>query len=44
MRRYYVDWFKIFADVIGDLGGVSVGTQFAIFTYRDYDDPAGAKR
>jgi len=40
VRRYYVDWFKTFADIIGDLGGASVGTQFAIFTYRDYDDPA----
>ena len=29
---------KTFADIIGDLGGSSVGTQFAIFTYRDYDD------
>ena len=34
VRRYYVDWFKTFAD----LGGHSVGTQFAIFTYKDYDD------
>jgi hypothetical protein len=40
VRRYYVDWFKTFADIIGDLGGRSVGTQFAIFTYRDFDDPA----
>ncbi len=40
VRRYYVDWFKTFADIIADLGGVSVGTQFAIFTYRDFDDPA----
>lgn len=39
VRRYYVDWFKTFADIIGDLGGQSVGTQFAIFTYRDFDDP-----
>ena len=39
VRRYYVDWFKTFADIIGDLGGASVGTQFAIFTYKDYDDP-----
>jgi len=38
VRRYYIDWFKTFADIIGDLGGTSVGTQFAIFTYRDYDD------
>lgn len=40
VRRYYIDWFKTFADIIGDLGGTSVGTQFAILTYRDYDDPA----
>ncbi|MCG6903260.1 MAG: sugar phosphate isomerase/epimerase [Rhodobacter sp.] len=39
VRRYYVDWFKTFADIIGELGGRAVGTQFAIFTYRDYDDP-----
>ncbi|MCB1466864.1 MAG: aminotransferase [Rhizobiaceae bacterium] len=38
VRRYYVDWFKTFADTIAELGGVSVGTQFAIFTYRDFDD------
>ena len=40
VRRYYVDWFKTFADIIGDLGGMSVGTQFAILTFRDFDDPA----
>lgn len=40
VRRYYVDWFKTFADITADLGGHSVGTQFAIFTYKDYDDPA----
>ena len=39
VRRYYVDWFKTFADIAGDLGARSVGTQFAIFTYRDFDDP-----
>lgn len=39
VRRYYIDWFKTFADIIADLGGRSVGTQFAILTYRDYDDP-----
>lgn len=39
VRRYYIDWFKTFADIIGDLGGHSVGTQFAIFTYQDYDAP-----
>jgi hypothetical protein len=40
VRRYYVDWFKTFADIIADLGGVCVGTQFAIFTFKDYDNPA----
>ncbi|PBB89559.1 aminotransferase [Mesorhizobium sp. WSM3864] len=40
VRRYYVDWFKTFADITADLGGVSIGTQFAIFTFKDYDDPA----
>ena len=39
VRRYYVDWFKTFADITADLGGHSVGTQFAIFTYKDYDNP-----
>jgi len=39
VRRYYVNWFKTFADIIADLGGRAIGTQFAIFTYRDYDDP-----
>ena len=38
VRRYYVDWFKTFADITADLGGTSVGTQFAIFTYADFDD------
>lgn len=40
VRRYYVEWFKTFADITAELGGSSVGTQFAIFTYRDFDDPA----
>lgn len=39
VRRYYVDWFKTFADIIAELGGTSVGTQFAIFTFKDYEDP-----
>ncbi|MDR5815931.1 MULTISPECIES: TIM barrel protein [unclassified Caballeronia] len=38
VRRYYIDWFKTFADITADLGGESIGTQFAIFTYRDFDD------
>ncbi len=38
VRRYYIDWFKTFADIAADLGARSIGTQFAIFTYADYDD------
>lgn len=38
VRRYYIDWFKTFSDITADLGGTSVGTQFAIFTYKDFDD------
>jgi hypothetical protein len=40
VRRYYVDWFKTFADITADLGGVSVGSQFAIFAFKDFDDQA----
>lgn len=40
VRQYYIDWFKTFADITADLGGVSLGTQFAIFTYKDFDDSA----
>ncbi len=40
VRRYYVDWFKTFADISAELGASGMGTQFAIFTLRDYDDPA----
>ncbi|MDW5318294.1 TIM barrel protein [Rhizobium sp. PL01] len=39
VRRYYVDWFKTFADISADLGAKSIGTQFAIFTFADFDDP-----
>jgi sugar phosphate isomerase/epimerase len=38
VRRYYVEWFKTFAGIIAELGGKSIGTQFAIFTYKDFDD------
>jgi sugar phosphate isomerase/epimerase len=44
VRRYYVDWFKGLVDVSADLGCPAVGTQFAILTYRDYDDPARRER
>ncbi|MFD1383673.1 sugar phosphate isomerase/epimerase family protein [Rhodanobacter aciditrophus] len=39
VRRYYVEWFKTFADITADLGGEAVGTQFAIMTHQDFDDP-----
>ena len=39
VRRYYVDWFKTFADIAADLGARSIGTQFAILTFKDFDDP-----
>ena len=39
VRRHYIDWFKCFADITADLGGRSIGTQFAILTYQDFDDP-----
>ncbi|MCB1431558.1 MAG: sugar phosphate isomerase/epimerase [Alphaproteobacteria bacterium] len=40
VRAYYVKWFKGMADIASDLGTPAIGTQFGIFTYRDYDDPA----
>ena len=40
VRDYYVAWFKNFASIIGELGGTSIGTQFAIFTYCDFDKQA----
>jgi D-erythrulose 1-phosphate 3-epimerase len=39
VRQYYLDWFKTLCSISSDLGSPSVGTQFAIFTHRDYDDP-----
>ena len=39
VRRYYIDWFKTYADIVAELGAVCVGTQFAIFTYQDFDVP-----
>jgi hypothetical protein len=39
VRRYYVDWFKTFADISAGLGAAGMGTQFAIFTHKDFDDP-----
>jgi D-erythrulose 1-phosphate 3-epimerase len=38
VRRYYVDWFKTLADIAGAVGAESMGSQFAIFTQKDYND------
>jgi D-erythrulose 1-phosphate 3-epimerase len=39
VRRYYVSWFKTLADIAGAIGAESMGSQFAIFTQKDYSDP-----
>jgi D-erythrulose 1-phosphate 3-epimerase len=39
VRAYYVRWFKTYADIAADLGCPAIGTQFAILTYADMDDP-----
>jgi D-erythrulose 1-phosphate 3-epimerase len=39
VRAYYVQWFKTYASIAADLGCPAIGTQFAILTYRDMDDP-----
>jgi D-erythrulose 1-phosphate 3-epimerase len=39
VRAYSVQWFKTYADIAADLGCPALGTQFAILTYRDMDDP-----
>jgi sugar phosphate isomerase/epimerase len=39
VRDYYIGWFKGLASIAADLGCPAIGTQFGIFTYRDYDDP-----
>lgn len=38
VRRFSVDWFKGMADIAADLGCPAIGTQFGIFTFKDYDD------
>ncbi len=40
VRDYYVQWFKTYADISADLDCPAIGTQFAILTHRDHDDPA----
>lgn len=43
VRAYYVQWFKNFVDIAADLGCPAIGTQFAILTYGDMDDPVRYK-
>jgi D-erythrulose 1-phosphate 3-epimerase len=40
VREYYVEWFKTLADVAVDIGAHSIGSQFAILTLQDDQDPA----
>ncbi len=39
VRAYYLKWFEGLVDIAADLDCPAVGTQFAILTYRDFDDP-----
>lgn len=39
-RRHSVGWFTTLADIAADLGCPAIGTQYAILTYADHDDPA----
>jgi len=39
VRNYYLTWFEGLVDISADLGCPSVGTQYAILTYLDFDDP-----
>jgi sugar phosphate isomerase/epimerase len=39
VRAHYLDWFKGLVDIAADIDCPAVGTQYAILTYRDYDDP-----
>jgi sugar phosphate isomerase/epimerase len=38
-RAHSLRWFKTLADIAAELGCPAVGTQFAILTFRDHDDP-----
>jgi D-erythrulose 1-phosphate 3-epimerase len=38
VRAYYVQWFKGMADIAVDLDCPAIGTQFSIFTFKDFDD------
>jgi sugar phosphate isomerase/epimerase len=38
VRDYYVTWFKGLIDIAAELNCPAMGTQYAILTYRDFDD------
>ena len=38
-RRASIDWFRTFADTLAELGARSMGSQLAILTWADHDDP-----
>jgi sugar phosphate isomerase/epimerase len=40
VRAYYLEWFEGLVDIAAAIGCPGVGTQYAILTYRDYDDAA----
>jgi sugar phosphate isomerase/epimerase len=40
VREFYLEWFKGLVDIAAALNCPAVGAQFAILTYRDYDDLA----
>jgi len=39
VRNWYENWFVEFGRIAADLGSASIGSQFAILSYSDYDDP-----
>ena len=40
VRAHHVGWFQKLADLAADIGCPAIGTQFAIMTFADYDEPA----
>ena len=38
VRDYYLKWFEGLVDIAAELACPAVGTQYAILTYRDFDD------
>ncbi|WP_136443747.1 sugar phosphate isomerase/epimerase family protein [Pacificoceanicola onchidii] len=40
VRQWTFDWMARLGEIAADVGADSVGSQFAILTWQDYDDPA----